>query len=99
MVITVSTRNRVTGKTVRGFESHRLRQKQENQALGLVFLFFTKVYDDEPLRFRALRETEQVCAEHIWGIDRFGRKQGFRIPPPPPTKNALLSTDKGAFFE
>ena len=33
MVITRTTRNRLTGKTVRGFESHRLRQKVQ-QPLG-----------------------------------------------------------------
>ena len=55
--VTERTRNRVTGKTVRGFESHRLRQKQERQALCLVFLFFTKMYDEEPLRVaRATRK-------------------------------------------
>ena len=39
VVITVSTRNRVTSKIVRGFESHRLRQKSTAQAV----LFFNEI--------------------------------------------------------
>ena len=40
VVITVSTRNRVTSKIVRGFESHRLRQQKRNFCLPKVpFLF------------------------------------------------------------
>ena len=44
------------------------------------------------------RVIEAVITRRSW--KPFGCKPtGVRIPLPPPTKNALLSTDKGAFFE
>ena len=44
---------KMNARANRGSESHRLYDK--HQALRLAFLFFTKIYDEEPLRvFRNL---------------------------------------------
>ena len=68
----------------------------ESHPSRVAFLFGWDIGEEKP---------GASCKQHFV-FDFFGAtcrpriaRAGFRIPVPQPTKNALLSIDKGAFFE
>ncbi len=71
MVITVSTRNRVASKIARGFESHRLRQKQKLCPCGRAFVF-RGGGDENPRAKRAANERSEFATSGVADDAKFG---------------------------